>query len=428
MFTDLPTETRRRLTRYDHETHSYSLSGGFAQSVTDGESTAPGLATPEPEFAQIALAKRTLLVTDAASDLPSDWRTKAGVLLLPIKLRNGEISRIDDGDEAAAARFAVKHLAQFSGPTHTLAASVDTTGELISQHGTNDTDFVLQIAMSSTRSNGYANSLTAAQKLMVQSARERRRAGNTRPFKMWVVDSGALFNGHGVLIAECVRLLQENVALPQIVQQVDALRRRVQTLIVPRNLKLFHRCAALDEAPVSHWFSRNVGRLFDRLPVALASGDEVRVMSTQSGFTAAANAALNQAIACVEGGLDAPFVCASYAGDIADLHHIDAVGKLIATCDQLGVALLTSTMSMTNAAMLGAGSVLISFAGSPEFRQPIRRGLKTPAPISNATRHIDAQHTNTTYVHGINKYTQTSLNVNEVCRSCAETFLKFAPT
>ncbi len=368
MFTDLPTETRRRLTQYGHDTHSYSLSGGFAQSVTDVESTARGLATPEPELAQIALAKRTLLVTDAASDLPSDWRARVGVLLLPIKLRNGEISRIDDGDEAAAARFAVKHLPQFGGPTHTLAASVDTTGELISQHGTDETDFVLQIAMSSMRSNGYANSLTAAQKLMAQSSRERRRAGNTRPFKMWVVDSGALFNGHGVLIAECVRLLQENVALPQMVQQVDVLRRHVQTLIVPRDLKLFHRCAALPEAPVSHWLSRNVGQLFDRTPIALASGDEVRVISTQSGFTAAANAALNQAIACVEGGLDAPFVCASYAGDIADLRHIDAVGRLSAACAQQGATLLLSTMSMTNAAMLGAGSVLISLASSHQFR------------------------------------------------------------
>ncbi len=368
MLTDLPTKTQCRLTHYDHETHTYSLSGGFERSLAEVASTASRLATPGPKLAQIRLAKRTLLVTDAASDLPSDWRTSAGVLLLPIKLRNGEISRIDDGDEAAASRFAMKHLAQFNGRTHTLAASVDTTGELIRQHVTDETDFVLQIAMSSMRSNGYANSLTAAQKLMAKSSRERRLAGNTRPFKMWVVDSGTLFNGHGVLIAEGVRLLQENVALPQMVQQVDALRRRVQTLIVPRDLNLFHRCGALPEAPISHWFSRNVGRLLERLPVALASGDEVRVMSTQNGFPAAANAAVSQAIRCIEGGLAAPFVCASYAGDIADLRHIDAVGKLIATCDQHGVTLLTSAMSMTNAAALGAGSVLISFAGSPDFQ------------------------------------------------------------
>ncbi len=368
MFTELSTNVRRRLTKYDHETYSYSLSGGFARGVADVDSSAALSTQPQPEPSQIELSKRALLVTDAASDLPADWRKKMGVLLLPIKLRNGEISRIDDGDAVAAARFAMKHLAQFDGPTHTLAASVDMTGEMIGQHTSEYTDFVLQIAMSSMRSNSYANSLTAAQKLMVEGARERRRAGNTRPFKMWVVDSGATFNGHGVLIAECARLLRANVSLPEIVQQVDGLRRQVKSLVAPRDLELFHRCAALQEAPISYWLSRNVGQLFDRSPVALAHGDELRVTSTQSGFAAAAKVALQHATRWVNAGLEAPFVCASYAGEIADLRHLGAYVELSVTCAKYGVTLLTSTMSMSNAALLGAGSVLISLATSQDIQ------------------------------------------------------------
>ena len=368
MHTEPHTDNRRRLTKHDHESYSYSPSGRSAHGLMAAESMAATLEPEHTELTQTELGKRTLLVTDAASDLPADWRAQAGVLLLPIKLRIGETSRIDDGNELAAARFAAKLLGQSDGPTLTLAASADTTRELISQHTNGDTDFVLQIAMSSRRSNSYANGLTAAQKLMVHSARDRRRAGNTRPFKMWVVDSGATFNGHGVLIAECTRLLRANTALPQTVQQIDMLRRQVKTLVVPRDLKLFHRCAALPEAPVSHWFSRNVGQLFDRLPVAVASGNELRVRSTQNGFAAAANVAFNHAIRCVEARLDAPFVCASYAGDIADLRHVNAFVELSAICARRHVTLLTSTMSMTNAALLGAGSVLISLASSHEFR------------------------------------------------------------
>ncbi len=368
MFTELPTETRRRLTRYDRDTYSYNLSGGFARGLMDAESTAAASDLAHPESAPIDQTNRTLLVTDAASDLPALWRAKMGVLLLPIKLRNGEMSRIDDGDDETSMRFASRHLAQFDGPTHTLATSAETTGELIAQRATDETDFVLQIAMSSMRSNSYANSLTAAQKLMVQSSRERRRAGNTRPFKMWVMDSGASFNGHGVLIAECARLLRAHVAVPEMVQQVDALRRHVKTLAVPRNLALFHHCANLPEAPVSHWLSRNVGQLFDRMPVAIASGDEVRVMTTQSGFAAAAKVAFDLAASRVERQLNAPFVCASYAGDIAELRHIPAYVRLSAMCAKHGVTLLTGTMSMTNAAVLGVGSVLISFASAPEVQ------------------------------------------------------------
>ncbi len=367
MFTELTTEGRRRLTQYQHEAHSYRLSGGFARGLANAETMDAAAGKAQPKLAHVELSRRTLLVTDAASDLPADWRAKAGVLLLPIKLRNDGISRIDDGDEVEAAGFAVKHLARFAGPTQTLAASVDATGDLINQHTSDDTDFVLQIAMSSRRSGSYANSLTAAQKLMVQSSRDRRAAGNTRPFKMWVVDSGASFNGHGVLIAECARLLQANVALPHTVQQVDAMRRQVKTLVVPRDLTLFHRCAALPEAPISHWFSRNVGQWFDRMPVAVAHGDELRVMSKENGFAAAAHVAFQRAINCVEAGLQAPFVCVSYAGDVADLQHINAFLDLAAACAKHCVTLLTSAMSMTNAAMLGGGSALISLASSREF-------------------------------------------------------------
>ena len=367
MFTELSTDVRCRLTKYDHETYSDRLSGGFARGLDDAESAegAPNLA--QHELTHVKLSQRTLLVTDAASDLPAEWRAKAGVLLLPIKLRIGKISRVDNGDEATAVHFAAQLLAQLDGPTPTLAASAERTGELIGQHTIDDTDFVLQIAMSSMRSNSYANSLTAAQKLMVKSSRDRRRAGNTRPFKMWVVDSGTSFNGHGVLIAECARLLQADVALPQTVQQVDALRREVKTLVIPRDLKRFHRCAALPQSPFAHWLSRSFGQLFNRIPVVVASADELRIMSTQYGFTVAASVAFNQVIRCVEAGIAAPFVCASYAGDIADLRHIDGFVELSATCARHAVTLLTSAMSMTNAAMLGGGSVLISLASSFEF-------------------------------------------------------------
>ena len=362
MFTEFPTELRRRLTRYSHDPHSYNLSGGFARGMEEGRVDADA-----SELHEIDVGARTLLVTDAASDLPAEWRVSAGVLVLPIKLKNGEMSRIDNGDEEAAMRFATKHAALLNGSTHTLAASIDTTAELISQHATDDTDFVLQIAMSSMRSNSYANALTAAQKLMAQGSRERRRAGNSRPFKMWVVDSGASFNGHGVLIAECARLLDSKVPVPQMVQQVDGLRRRVHTIVVPRDLKLFHRSAALPDAPVSRWVSRNIGQLFDRIPVALATHDELRVIGAQRGFALAATLALNQVIRCVEAGLDAPFVCASYAGDIADLAHIQAVSALAVVCSRHSVTLLIGTMSMTNVVLLGGGSLSISFA-APNFK------------------------------------------------------------
>ena len=374
MFTELSTVIRQRLTQYGRDAYCYSLPGGFAREAgaaatrrdceVDVEAHADADATPVDAH----LHERTLLVTDAASDLPAAWRAREGVLLLPMKLKSAEASRLDNGDEPEALHFVQKHLPRFAATTHTLAPSVSTTGDLIAQQLRERTDFCLQIAMGSLRSNCYANSLTAAQKLMVQTSRDRRRAGLAQPFKMWVVDSRAAFNGHGVLIAECARLLHDNVPLQQAVQQIDALRGAVKTLVVPHDLARFHRSAVLPDAPVSRWFSRNIGQWLDRIPVAVANGEELRVISTQSGVGAAMNAAFERARLSVEGALDAPFVCASYAGDIADLRHIDAFVELEATCVRRAITLLVCPMSMTNAVVLGAQSLLISLASTRELR------------------------------------------------------------
>ena len=360
MFTELSTALRRRVTKYGHEAYSYSLPGGFARDDSPLQPTSD--AQQLAEQPEVDLHQRTLLVTDAASDLPADWRAQEGIVLLPMKLRNREISRLDHGDDDEALRFASKQRAAIEGATLTLAPTITTTGELIGQQLRDETDFVLQIAMSSMRSNCYANSLTAAQKLMVMRSRDRRRSGNTRPFKMWVVDSRARFNGHGVLVAECARLLRANVALPQTVQQIDGLRQHVKTLVVPRELSLFHRSGALSGGSLSHWLARSVGQYFDRVPIALASADDVSVMSTQRGFEAAANHAIARATRSVEAGLEAAFVCASYAGDIDDLRQVEAFAELAASCEKHGIILLTGAMSMTNAAILGGGSLLLSFA------------------------------------------------------------------
>ena len=364
MFTELSTAARRRVARYGQEAFCYSLRGLVSDESSAHVARDFGHAVESPPQLDVDLHKRTLLVTDAASDLPGAWRAEEGILLLPMKLRNREISRIDNGDTEPSIQFASKQVSQLAGQTHTLAPSVTTTSDLIEQRLREETDFVLQIAMSPMRSNCYANSLTAAQKLMVTCSRDRRRAGNTRPFKMWVVDSGASFNGHGLLIAESARLLRHNVPLPQVVQQIDALRRQVQTLIVPGQSARFHQGATLQGASLKHWLSCNVGPYFDRVPVAVAQAEDMYVMTTLRGLDTAINHAITQATHGVaqEQALSAPIVCVSYAGDVHDLRHVPAFSEFAGTCQRQDVLLLVSTMSMTNAVALGEGSLLISFA------------------------------------------------------------------
>lgn len=349
-----------RAAAYRGDVFAYSLPGGFARPTPWAAQVndASGQAIIAAEHA----GKRTLLVTDMACDLPSEWLASGGVVALPLKLRFDSRSRSDAGDVKAAIDFFRRDLASVGTTVQVLPLSSSGVAEFIYEQLDADTDFVLAIPSAAHRGNGYLNALTAAQNLMLQHGRARRQDGIARPFKMWVIDSTTASNGHAVLISESVRALAAGMTVPRLVQHIDLLRKHVQTLIVPRDVAFFRRHSQMHFEPAIGWLSYGVGRVLDRTPVIHAHAATMEVVAQSRDHQAAVAHALGVATRQVGTGLLAPFVCVSYAGDVAEVQRWPAFMALQDACRNHAATLHLGTMSMTNGVHLGAQALSISFA------------------------------------------------------------------
>jgi len=349
---------------YSSDAFAYSMTGGFAKTLPW---SAPPVAVDQP-IANAGIAPdvaRTLIVTDVACDLPTDWLAQHGAVLLPVKLRFDSRTRSDKGDADTAKEFFRRDLVGVDGvgtDAQILPLSASGTHDFIQDHLPERADFVINVSLASHRGNAYLNSLTAAQNLMLQQGRTRRQAGNTRPFKMWVVDSTTALNGQAVLVVESVRALNDGMSVSRVVQHLDALRKWVQTIAVPRDVSFFRRHSRVEGETAMSWLSYGMGKVLDRTPLVHANAEGMRVTTKVRGADAAIARALLAATTRVRAGLLAPCVCVSYAGDVAEVRQWPAFVALGDECIRCGIALHLGTMSMTNALTIGGRGLAISFA------------------------------------------------------------------
>lgn len=346
---------------YSGDAFAYSLPGGFAKASSWGD-VAAHTTPPASVVPAVSSVDRTLVVTDVACDLPSAWLAQHRVVLLPMKIRFDSRTRSDTGDADATQDFLRRDLRSVGADAQTLPLSVSGMLDCIQERLPEEADFVLTVSLASSRGNAYMNSLTAAQNLMRQHGRLRRQSGIARPFKMWVIDSTTALNGEGVLVAECVRCLNDGMSAPRVVQHLDALRKQVHTISVPRDLSFFHRHTRIDGDAALHWLSYGVNKILVRTPVVHTDANGSHVTAQARSADAAIARALGAATQRVNAGLLAPCICVSYAGDTQDVSRWPEFASLQAACDQQGVVLHLGTMSMTNALSLGAAGLAISFA------------------------------------------------------------------
>ena len=353
----------RKPAAYSGDAFAYSLPGGFIKATPGARPEHVDAQTPEAGVERDR--ERTLIVTDVACDLPADWLARERAVMLPMKLRFDSRMRTDAGVAESARAFFNHDLADISSNAQALPLSASGAYDFIFDHLPTRADFVLHLSLASSRGHGYMNSLTAAQNLMLQHGRTRRQAGVTRPFKMWVIDSTTALNGHGLLVGESVRVLNEGMSVPRVVQHIDALRKQVHTLAVPPDVSFFYRHNRIEGDAAIPWLSYGVGKMLDRTPILHGQRGSLSVAAQARGAEAAIVRALNavtQKVADKADGLLAPFVCVSYAGDIAQLSNLAAFAALASACSEHQATLLVATMSMTNALVVGAGGLAISLA------------------------------------------------------------------
>ena len=305
---------------------------------------------------------RTLVVVDAACDMPSEWLTENDVVVLPIKLSIDDWELYDTHNEFDAMEFFRRDISARGNSASTTPLGPVETRDFIQSHLSEKIDYVVQVTITAARSRIYMNSLAAMSQLTVIHNRVRRAIGNRSPFKTWVVDSETGFTGQGVLLAETVRQLNAGVPAAEVAADIEQLRSTVHTLVVPKDLFYLYKRAHLKGDRSLTWLSYNVAQALDIKPIVHAHGGVTEPILKVRGHQDALNRTISIAAEHVARGLTIRTVCASYAGNLEDIRTLASFRSLRDTCQRHHIELVLSTMSVTGGINVGADAFSIAFA------------------------------------------------------------------
>ena len=306
--------------------------------------------------------ERTLLVVDAACDMPTEWLAQNNIAVLPIKASVDDWELLDTHNEFDTMEFFRKDLASRGASAATTPLSAVETREFIQSNLTDSIDYVLQVTIAAGRSKIYMNSLSAMHALTAAHNRVRRGMGNRAPFKTWVIDSETGFTGQGVMAFEANRKLNAGMSTPDVAAHLEQLRHQVHAFMVPKDLFYLYKRAREKGDDSLSWLSYNVARALDIKPIVHAHGGITEPVLKVRGHFEALERVMTLARNHVRRGLTAPVVCVSYAGNLEDIRTTTAFRDLRDACKWHKVQLILSTMSMTGGLNVGADAFAIGFA------------------------------------------------------------------
>lgn len=305
---------------------------------------------------------RTLVVVDAACDMPSVWLAENNIVVLPIKLSIDDWDLYDTHNEFDAMEFFRKDLSARGSSASTTPLGPVESRDFIQSYLNQRIDNVLQVTIAAGRSRIYMNSLAAMSQLTVIHNRVRRAIGNRSPFKTWVIDSETGFTGQAVLLAETVRQLNNGIAAADVATSIEQLRGTVHTLVVPKDLfYLYKRGHEKGDRSLS-WLSYNVAQALDIKPIVHAHAGHTEPILKVRGHQVALERAIAMAADHVTRGLIIRTVCASYAGNLEDIRTLASFRQLADICKRHNVELVFSTMSVTGGINVGVDAFSIAFA------------------------------------------------------------------
>jgi DegV family protein with EDD domain len=313
-------------------------------------------------------AARTLIVVDAACDLPQVWLDQNAVVVMPriVRIGNREMIETRDANEAMSL---VQHLAKGGdAPSQSIPFTPVAMRNEMQQWINATTDSVLQLCFSARRSRVYMNALAATQSLVLIHNKVRRLAGTRTPLTAWVIDSANALGGIGVALSHAIRLRDSGTPSATIAVTLNTFRNTVHTLVAPHDLAFVARSAKTFEQQGIPAWKMSLGTMLDFKPILQFNADRARAIHRVRGHQAAMRYVLANATQMLkQGALGTPFIVASYSGRLDEVEALEEYKQLRTLCARHQVVCSLTTMSMTGALMLGPRALAVSFA-SQQFK------------------------------------------------------------
>ena len=305
------------------------------------------------------------LVVDSACDLPKSYIDEHGIIVLPVTIRIENEFFVDRRDPIETINFYRSHIGERGHDAETAPFSVEQIQQLFLNRVVIDFDYAICETVTRLRSPIFENATKASFAILRGYKEVRRANGVEGPFALRVINSKTLFCGQGVLAAETIRMINEQVHVNEIRARIEKLTQDVYSYLVPRDLYYIRaRAQKKGEKSVS-LVGATLGTMLDIKPVIRAYREETHPVSKARGFEAAATKLLNYATERVRAGLLAPVVCISYGGDPEEVKRLPGYADLLAEARGRGVDVLVSVMSVTAGVNIGPGGLGLAIAASP---------------------------------------------------------------
>ena len=309
------------------------------------------------------------LVVDSGCDLPESFIRQNNIGVLPITIRLGETELVDTHSEEAALEFYRHHIGEKGQDAESVAFSIEQISDTFLGRLVTEFDYVFCQTVMQSRSQIYENATKASFSILSQYHEPRRQAGVEGPFALRVINTGTLFAGQAVVAAETVRLMQQGLDGNEIRKKLDTVLNCVRAYAVPPDLYYVRARARKKGDRSVSLLSAALGSALDIKPILCGYGDETKPVDKVRGFEPAVEKLFAYAVRRVNRGLMSPYLSISYAGELNELKEFSGFQQLQEACQQNGVELLLSVMSVTGGVNLGPGAISLGLIAEPHTFQ-----------------------------------------------------------
>ena len=305
------------------------------------------------------------IVVDSCCDLPKSFIDEHKIVVMPITLRVGEYLIEDKRDPVETQSFYTKHLDRKSEDfAESIPYSVQQIERLFLDQLVIDYDYVFCLTITSGRSAIYDHAMQASRTILTKYRDVRRQAGVPERFGLAVVSSRNMFAGQGLQAAEAVRLIRQGGTPSEIGSRLRSLVDITHTYMVPADLFHIYKRASKKGDKSIGWGSYTLGSMLDVKPILYCHQDQTGPVDKVRGFDTGVERLFSRAADRIRRGLEVPFVCISYGGQLADVAKLPGYALLEQAAKEANVEILLSPMSKTAAVNVGPGAVSLAFAAS----------------------------------------------------------------
>ena len=305
------------------------------------------------------------VVVDSACDLPKPFFDDNKFAILPITLRIGEHTFVDNRDPAVTQSFYREHFGQRGQDAETSPFTVDQIRDLFLQKLVVEYDHVIVLTIASSRSPIYQNAQQAAHAILTAYKPARQKAGVQGPFSVRVLDTQTLFCGQGITAVEAVRLIKAGETPNRVRERLEHLAPNTYGYMVPRDLHFLRARAQKKGDRSVGWLSATLGTALDIKPILRGYRNETGPVGKIRGFEEGVKRLFAFVGERIQAGLMTPTLCMSYGGDLKELEALPGYAELVAKARAAKVEVYSSVMSMTGAINVGEGAVAVGFASDP---------------------------------------------------------------